>query len=90
MLELNAVTEDGPAGPELVVTWSWPSRLLTQDRVGGLAVAWFRALDALTAHTVGLTSAAHTPSDLTFGGLSQDELDEIEAEFADDPELELS
>ncbi|MYT29956.1 MULTISPECIES: non-ribosomal peptide synthetase [unclassified Streptomyces] len=47
-LEINAVTQDGPDGPQLVANWSWAGSLLTEDEVRELADAWFDALRALT------------------------------------------
>ncbi|WP_225830130.1 non-ribosomal peptide synthetase [Streptomyces sp. NK08204] len=46
-LEVNAVTQDGPDGPQLVANWSWAASLLTEEEVGELAEAWFEALRAL-------------------------------------------
>ncbi|MFD0313324.1 amino acid adenylation domain-containing protein [Streptomyces flavalbus] len=46
-LEVNAVTQDGPDGPQLVANWSWAASLLTEDEVRDLADAWFEALRAV-------------------------------------------
>ncbi|MGW0769001.1 amino acid adenylation domain-containing protein [Streptomyces sp. NPDC002676] len=46
-LEVNAVTQDGPDGPQLVANWSWAPSLLAEDEVRELAQAWFDALRAL-------------------------------------------
>ena len=46
-LEVNAVTQDGPDGPQLVANWSWAPSLLTEDEVRELADAWFDALRAV-------------------------------------------
>ncbi|CCK25060.1 CDA peptide synthetase I [Streptomyces davaonensis JCM 4913] len=53
-LEVNAVTQDGPDGPQLVANWSWAPSLLTEDEVRELADAWFEALRAIgrCAHAV--------------------------------------
>ncbi|MGW1374183.1 amino acid adenylation domain-containing protein [Streptomyces sp. NPDC002446] len=48
-LEVNAVTNDGPDGPELVAHWTWADSLLEEDAVRELAEAWFAALRAITA-----------------------------------------
>ncbi|MFE1173356.1 amino acid adenylation domain-containing protein [Streptomyces sp. NPDC058773] len=79
-LEVNALTEDLPGGPRLNATWSWPAGLLAEPDVRELAGLWFEALDALTAHTAGTGTGGHTPSDLSLG-LSQDEIDALEAEL---------
>jgi amino acid adenylation domain-containing protein/non-ribosomal peptide synthase protein (TIGR01720 family) len=46
-IEVNAVTQDGPDGPQLVANWSWAGSLLTEDDVRDLADAWFEALRAV-------------------------------------------
>jgi amino acid adenylation domain-containing protein/non-ribosomal peptide synthase protein (TIGR01720 family) len=46
-LEVNAVTQDSPDGPQLVANWSWAGSLLTEDEVRELAEAWFDALRAV-------------------------------------------
>ncbi|CAG7658024.1 non-ribosomal peptide synthetase [Actinacidiphila bryophytorum] len=46
-IEVNAVTQDGPDGPQLVADWSWAEALLTEDDVRDLADAWFEALRAV-------------------------------------------
>ncbi|MGW1893056.1 amino acid adenylation domain-containing protein, partial [Streptomyces sp. NPDC002004] len=79
-LEVNAITEDLPGGPRLRATWSWPSGLLDEPDVRELGELWFEALDALVLHTAGLDTGLHTPSDLSLG-LSQDEIDALEAEL---------
>ncbi|MFF9783316.1 amino acid adenylation domain-containing protein [Streptomyces nigrescens] len=79
-LEVNAITEDLPGGPRLNATWSWPAGLLPEPDVRELAELWFEALDALVVHTAGTETGGHTPSDLSLG-LSQDEIDALEAEL---------
>ncbi|GAA1000928.1 hypothetical protein GCM10009555_104660 [Acrocarpospora macrocephala] len=49
-LTLNALTEDRTTGPELTVTWTYASRLLSEQAVTDLAQSWFRALEALVDH----------------------------------------
>ncbi|MEV4312842.1 amino acid adenylation domain-containing protein [Actinocrispum sp. NPDC049592] len=80
-LEINAFTADGPDGPELRVTWAFPAELFTEDAVRALAQGWFAALDALVTHAAGPGAGGHTPSDLGLTGLSQEEIDELEAEW---------
>ncbi|MFF0749912.1 amino acid adenylation domain-containing protein [Streptomyces sp. NPDC004267] len=79
-LEVNAMTEDRPDGPWLRATWSWPGELLTEPDVRELGELWFTALDALAAHAGSAGAGGHTPSDLVLG-LSQEEIDELEAEL---------
>ena len=57
-IEINAVTLDGPDGPELHATWSWPDGVLTEDEVRALADLWLAAVD-------GLVARAHSPDPTT-------------------------
>ncbi len=79
-LEVNATTQDLPDGPHLNATWSWPGELLEEADVRDLAEAWFAALDGVVAHTRAVGAGGHTPSDLSLG-LSQEEIDELEADL---------
>ncbi|WUI73714.1 amino acid adenylation domain-containing protein [Streptomyces sp. NBC_00400] len=79
-VELNALTEDLADGPRLRATWTWAGHLLPEEDVRELAELWFSALDALTAHARGADAGGHSPSDLSLG-LSQAEIDELEAEL---------
>ncbi|MFG1801446.1 amino acid adenylation domain-containing protein [Micromonospora carbonacea] len=79
-LEINAYVQDTEAGPELGVTWAYPRDLLDDEAVADLAAAWFAALKGLVAHVRSPAAGGLTPSDLTLT-LSQDEIDEFEAEW---------
>ncbi|WP_444947841.1 amino acid adenylation domain-containing protein [Micromonospora ureilytica] len=79
-LEINAYVQDTTAGSELGVTWAYPRDLLDDAAVADLATAWFAALEALVVHARGPAAGGLTPSDLTLT-LSQDEIDEFEAEW---------
>ncbi|MFD5083006.1 amino acid adenylation domain-containing protein [Kitasatospora sp. NPDC058406] len=48
-LELNAVTYDGPGGPQLAAGWTWADDLLDERDVRELAGTWFAALRAVAA-----------------------------------------
>jgi amino acid adenylation domain-containing protein/non-ribosomal peptide synthase protein (TIGR01720 family) len=80
-LEVNAFTADGPDGPELGVTWAYPADLFAEESVRTLAQAWFAALDGLVTHAARPGAGGHTPSDLDMVELSQEEIDEFEAEW---------
>ncbi|MEV4432052.1 amino acid adenylation domain-containing protein [Streptomyces sp. NPDC049585] len=80
-LEINAITEDRPGGPELSAVWTWPAALLTEAEVRELAEGWFRALRALADATATTDVGGYTPSDLSLVELSQDEIDDLEAEL---------
>ena len=81
VVEANAVTLDGPDGPRLSVTWSWPSRLLTDERMRALADAWFAALRGIAAHTRQAGAGGYTPSDIPLVPMSQSELDAFQDEI---------
>ncbi|MFJ4949542.1 amino acid adenylation domain-containing protein [Streptomyces sp. NPDC088760] len=88
-LDIVAITEDGPEGPRLTAGFSWPAGRFTEPDVAVLAGLWERALAGLARHAARPGSGGTTPSDLTLGGLSQQEIDELEAEFAMAGEEEL-
>ena len=50
-IELNAVTVDGPDGPELRATWSWAEGVLTEPEVRDLADRWVSMLRGLVARS---------------------------------------
>ncbi len=87
-LAVNALTEDHPDGPRLLLVWSWPQRLLREQDVEALADCFSSAVQALAAHAERPDSGGFTPSDLNLVTLSQDELDgfaaELDEEFADE------
>ncbi|MEU7584236.1 condensation domain-containing protein, partial [Streptomyces sp. NPDC041068] len=80
-LEINAITEDRPQGPQLSAVWTWPAALFTETEVRELAECWFRMLRALVDSTATTGVGGHTPSDLSLVELSQDEIDDLEAEL---------
>ncbi|MFF2810183.1 amino acid adenylation domain-containing protein [Streptomyces sp. NPDC058000] len=80
-LVINAVTEDLPDGPRLSATWNWPRDLLAEQDVHAFAESWFAALTALVAHCEDPNAGGLTPSDLSLESLSQDEIDDLEAEL---------
>ena len=84
-LEVNAITLEQSAGPQLSVTWSWPSALLSEEAVSDLAQGWFQALEALVGCAAEPGAGGHTPSDLPLVSLSQAEIDRLEARY---PKLE--
>ncbi|MEU4770263.1 non-ribosomal peptide synthase/polyketide synthase, partial [Actinosynnema sp. NPDC023794] len=78
-LEVNALTEDHPDGPRLVVEWTWPGDLLDEADVRELGALWFRALAGLSR----LDRGGHTPSDFPLVRLSPAEVDRLDAEVPD-------
>ncbi|MFE2373288.1 amino acid adenylation domain-containing protein [Streptomyces sp. NPDC059398] len=80
-LEINAITQDLPTGPELTATWTWPEALFAEERVQELADGWARMLRELVTHADTPDAGGYTPSDLSLVSLSQDEIDDLEAEL---------
>ncbi|MFC4565272.1 amino acid adenylation domain-containing protein [Nocardiopsis mangrovi] len=80
-IEVDAVTRDLPGGPELVATWSWPEGVVRADAVRALAEGWFAHLRGVAEHARRPEAGGRTPSDLGLVSLSQDEIDEFEAEW---------
>ncbi|MDI1461646.1 non-ribosomal peptide synthase/polyketide synthase [Catellatospora sp. KI3] len=74
VLEVNAQAQDGPHGPVLSATLSWPTGLMTEDDVRELARLWLAALTAL-ARCAALDG--HTPSDFPLVALSQADVDRL-------------
>ena len=81
-VELNAATEDTDAGPRLHATWTWAPSALDHGQVSRLAELWFDALTGICAHVRG-GGGGLTPSDITLSGLSQQQIDELERQYAD-------
>ncbi|WP_162911639.1 non-ribosomal peptide synthetase [Streptomyces koyangensis] len=81
-VEVNAVTREGPDGPALTATWTWPGTLLTRAEVGELADTWFEVLEALVRYAKDPDAGGLTPSDVSLVSLSQDEIDEFDADFS--------
>ncbi|WP_394830602.1 amino acid adenylation domain-containing protein [Pendulispora rubella] len=77
-LEVNAVTLDHENGPHLTAHWSYPEGLLSEVDVRELAEGWFKALDALVAHTAQPDAGGFTPSDFALVSLSQQQIDQLE------------
>ncbi len=77
-LMLDAITEDGPAGPELVLTWTWSDAALTAADLDALAEDFTVALASLREWACR-TGTALTPSDLVALTLRQDEIERVEA-----------
>ncbi|MGP3976398.1 amino acid adenylation domain-containing protein [Streptomyces sp. 8N114] len=81
-LEINAVTHDGPAGPQLVASWSWNGTLLDGEAVDELARMWFVALEAITACADRPGMGGLTPSDVPLVDLTQEQIERLEADFS--------
>jgi len=82
LVELNAMTLDGPAGPRLITNWSCPGRLIGMDRIRSLADGWFDALRHIAAAAKsGDGSSLLTPSDV-LADIDQSEIEFLETLYA--------
>ncbi|MES4909612.1 amino acid adenylation domain-containing protein [Streptomyces sp. NPDC000395] len=89
-LIVDAVVQDTHNGPRLMVTWSWPTGVLTEERVQELADACREVLELIADRAVQPDAGGLTPSDVGLLDLSQDEIDEFElAEMEDGTEGNL-
>ncbi|WP_329396068.1 amino acid adenylation domain-containing protein [Streptomyces melanogenes] len=75
----------GPAeAPRLTAVWSWVPERIDDSSVEELARLWREALEGIAAHAERPSTGGHTPSDLTLLSLSQDEIDDLASEWAND------
>ena len=82
-LEIDAVTLETPAGPELRANWSWAPALHSEDAVRTLAETWLAMLGALATHAAEPGAGGRTPSDFDLLTLSQAEIERLEREYID-------
>ncbi|ORV90145.1 hypothetical protein AWC11_12610 [Mycobacterium interjectum] len=80
-VELNASTVDAATGPQLHARWTWATSTLDQVRVSRLNRLWFDALAGICAHVRG-GGGGLTPSDIA-AGLSQQQIDDLQRQYAD-------
>ncbi|HWY25369.1 MAG TPA: condensation domain-containing protein, partial [Nevskia sp.] len=80
LLDINAQTTDGAAGPQLSAVWSWSRAHLPEAEVRALATGWRDALQGLAAH-VSQGGGGHTPSDFPLLRLTQEQVEQLEAAY---------
>ncbi|OBG17975.1 hypothetical protein A5765_05100 [Mycolicibacterium celeriflavum] len=80
-LELNAATVETDAGPQLRADWTWAPSVLNDAQMKRLSQLWFDALAGICAHVRG-GGGGLTPSDIA-AGLTQQQLDELQRQYAD-------
>ncbi|MCZ1070320.1 non-ribosomal peptide synthetase [Rhodococcus sp. A5(2022)] len=80
VLDINAVTEDGPAGPEIVCEFT-AAEVLDEETLTLVSRRWVEALTALARHADAPGAGGPTPSDLTYPRLTITELDSLTAEL---------
>ena len=80
-LAVDALTLEGPDGPQLVANWTYAPALLDEGAVRALAEGFFGALAALAEHASQAGAGGHSPSDFALVEVSQDEIEELEGRY---------
>jgi pristinamycin I synthase-2 len=70
---------DADDGPRLTATWTGASRLWRREDLADLGARWSAALDGIVAHALYPGAGGHSPSDFPLAGVSQADIDDIEA-----------
>ncbi|UPW03322.1 amino acid adenylation domain-containing protein [Rhodococcus pyridinivorans] len=83
VLDVNAITEDGPDGPALSAVFTYATGALDADRARRIGQRWLAALHLLTDTVSGGAVGVPVPSVLTASGLSVDEVLALHAENPD-------
>ncbi|WP_269902633.1 non-ribosomal peptide synthetase [Paracoccus onubensis] len=82
VIEMNAMTLDGPAGPRLITNWSYAGRLIGIDQMRALADGWFDALRRIAAAAEnGDRAPLLTPSDV-LAEIDQSDIEFLETLYA--------
>ena len=77
-LDVNAEVTDGPDGPELEISWTWPAGVLGRTDVDALAALYGDALRALAALGTTPGAGGASPSDFPLVTLTQTDIDALE------------
>nr|WP_238420470.1 non-ribosomal peptide synthetase [Streptomyces taklimakanensis] len=78
LLDIDALTLDGPAGPRLTAVVTWTEGRLAEAEVREVTDLWFAALDSLVLHARTPGAGGRSPSDLPLVRLDQEEVDRLE------------
>ncbi|HEX6382729.1 MAG TPA: amino acid adenylation domain-containing protein, partial [Acidimicrobiia bacterium] len=78
VLDINAEAVDGPDGPELEISATFPADVLDRADVETLAALYVEALWALAVHGTAPGAGGASPSDFPLVALAQTDLDELE------------
>ena len=80
-VDLNAVTIDTQAGPQLHAHWTWgPSSGLDEAQIRRVNQLWFDALTGICAH-IRRGGGGLTPSDVALSRLDQHQIDVLEKQY---------
>lgn len=78
-LEVHVVVHDEASGPRLTITWSGARRLWSHDQLADLGARWTEAVEGIIRHALHPDAGGHSPSDFPLAGLSQNDIDDVEA-----------
>ncbi|MGW7428025.1 amino acid adenylation domain-containing protein [Streptomyces sp. NPDC054861] len=78
-LEVHAVVYDAAGGPRLTVTWTGARRLWSDADLTDLGERWTTALRGIVRHALAPDAGGHSPSDFPLAGLTQNDIDDVEA-----------
>jgi nonribosomal peptide synthetase CepA len=78
-LEVNAIVQDLPDGPELMFMVEWRGDVLDETEIERLGQAWLDMLSGLARQADDPAAGGHTASDFDLLELGQDEIEEFEA-----------
>ncbi|OXM47307.1 non-ribosomal peptide synthetase [Amycolatopsis alba] len=81
-LEVNAIVQDLPDGPELTLMLEWQDGVLDEAEVERLAEDWLAMLSGLARQASDPAAGGHTASDFALVDLDQAEIEALEAEYA--------
>ncbi|MGY5134317.1 amino acid adenylation domain-containing protein, partial [Streptomyces nigrescens] len=81
-VDANAIVQDLPDGPELLLTLEWPDDLLDEADIERLGQEWLDTLSGLARQAEDPAAGGHTASDFDLVDLEQDEIEALEAEHA--------
>ncbi|ANN20078.1 non-ribosomal peptide synthetase [Amycolatopsis orientalis] len=82
-IEVNAIVQDLPDGPELTLMLEWQEDLLGEAEIDQLGQGILAVLAGLARQAEDPAAGGHTASDFDLVALGQDEIEALEAEFAD-------
>ncbi|WP_205878058.1 non-ribosomal peptide synthase/polyketide synthase [Mycobacterium camsae] len=80
-VEVNAVTVETEAGPQLHADWMWAPSALDQSQVNRLSQLWFEALAGICAQA-RRGGGGLTPSDIVPARLTQQQIDELQSQYS--------
>ncbi|RSM88016.1 non-ribosomal peptide synthetase [Kibdelosporangium aridum] len=81
-LDVNALVQDLPDGPELTLMVEWQEDLLGEAEIERLVQEWLDMLSGLARQADDPAAGGHTASDFDLVDLDQDEIEALEAEHA--------